>query len=137
MKRKILLLIGMVLLFTPLFSQPELPPVPGTVWELIGQFSYLIGTFPGTVVLMFFLVPALLGAMTIQGKFLKYLITIIVIGGLTLAAYFLSFGYLHGDEWWVIPINIGLLALIQIGGFAWYVIQNWQDAIYDKFNPKK
>lgn len=138
MMKKLMLLISLlVLMIVPVFSQGELPPTPGSVWELVGQFSYLIGSFPGTVVLMFFLVPALLGALNVTGKFLKYLVTVVVLAGLSVAAYFLSFGFLHDSEWWTILVNTGLLALIQIGGFAWNVVRTWQDAIYEKFNPWK
>ena len=139
MKKRVLLFIGMLVLLTaPLLAQvDELPPTPGSIWEAIGQFTYLIGSFPGMVVLMFFLVPFVLGGLNVTGKFLKYLFTVLVILALTLAAFFLGFGYLHEAEWWTIPVNVGLLALIQIGGFAFPVVKDWQDKIYEKFNPWK
>jgi hypothetical protein len=135
MKR--LFLVGLLaLLIMPIFAQ-ELPPTPGTPWEALGSFSYLIGSFGGVVALMFFAVPFILGALNVTGKFLKYLVTVIVIAALTVAAYFLGFGYLNGAEWWAIPVNVGLLALIQVGGFAFPFVKSLQDKIYEKWNPWK
>jgi hypothetical protein len=136
--KRLFVLIPLLLFGLALFAQvDDLPPTPGSIWEAIGQFSYLVGSFPGVVVLMFFFVPFVLGGLNIQGKFFKYLLTVLVVTVLVLGAYFFSFGYLHGAHWWVIPVNVGLLLLIQIGGFAFPFIKDIQDKIYEKWNPWK
>ena len=137
MKKRILMLIGMMVLLTaPLLAQ-ELPTTPGTPWEALGQFSYLIGSFGGVVALMFFFVPFVLGALNVQGKFLKYLFTVLSVTALVLAAYFLQFGYLYDTKWWTIPLNVALLMLIQVGIFAWDFAKQIQEKIYEKWNPNK
>lgn len=117
------------------FSQ--VPPTPEGPWEAIGQFSYLIGSFGGAFALMFFFVPFVLGGLNVTGKFMKYLMTAVSIAVIVLAAYFLSFGYLFGAEWWVIPLNVAFLMLIQVGLFSFDFIEDLQDKIYEKFNPWK
>jgi peptidoglycan/LPS O-acetylase OafA/YrhL len=136
MKRLIAIFGMLVLIMAPMLAQ-ELPPVPQTPWEAIGQFSYLIGSYAGAVVLMFFFVPFVLGALNVTGKFLKYLFTVLCVAAIVLAAYFLSFGYLYGTYWWTIPVNIAFLMLVQIGIFSWDVTKDIQDKIYEKFNPWK
>jgi peptidoglycan/LPS O-acetylase OafA/YrhL len=131
------MLFGFLAMAVGLFAQSELPPVPGSVWEAIGQFSYLVGSFAGAVVLMTFLVPFVLGGLNVQKKVLKYLVTVLCVAAIVVAAYFLSFGYLHGTYWWTIPLNVGFLMLVQVGLFAWDFVKNIQDKIYEKFNPWK
>ncbi len=135
--KRLIFLIPMLLISLGLFAQEVLPPVPETPWEAIGQFSYLIGSFPGVVVLMLFFVPFILGILNIQGKFLKYLFTILAVGILVGAAFFFSFGYLYDSQWWTIPLNVAFLMLIQIGIFSWWVARDIMDKIYEKFNPWK
>lgn len=137
MKKLLMFFFFSVFALIPIIAQDTLPPVPGTPWEALGQFAYLIGSFPGIIVLMFFFVPFVLGGLNIQGKLLKYLVTTLSVTVLVLLAYFLQFGYLYGSYWWTIPLNVALLMLIQVGGFAWEFIRNIQDRIYEKFNPWK
>lgn len=133
--KKLILFTTMLFVFVGLFSQ--VPTTPTGPWEAIGQFSYLIGSFGGTVALMFFFVPFVLGGLNVQGKFMKYFVTLLSLGVIVLFAYFLEFGYLYGAEWWVIPLNIAFLMLIQVGMFSVSFIEDLQDTIYDKFNPLK
>ena len=135
MKKMMLFFALLLLPFALLVAQVQ--PTPGGPWEAIGQFSYLIGTFGGAVALMFFFVPFVLGGLNVQGKFLKYLLTVLAVTAIVAAAYLLSFGYLYGAEWWVIPLNVGFLMLIQIGMFSFSFIEDLQDTIYEKFNPWK
>jgi peptidoglycan/LPS O-acetylase OafA/YrhL len=133
--KKLLLIFCLVLVSFVAFSQ--VPPTPDTPWEALGQFSTLIGTLGGSVALMFFFVPFVLGALNVQGKFLKYLVMVLAVTAIVLAGYFFEFGYLFGAEWWVIPLNLASLVLIQIGYFSFPFIEDLQDKIYDKFNPWK
>ena len=131
------LLIGLLaLLIMPLFGQ-DIPPTPGSPWEALGQFSYLIGSFGGAIALLFFFVPFVLGALNVTGKFLKYLVTVVCVAVVVVAAYFLKFGFLYNSHWWTIPVNVGLISLIQVGMFSWEFIKNIQDKIYEKWNPWK
>jgi len=133
--KKLLLVLSLMFVMVGVFSQ--VPPSPDGPWEAIGQFSYLIGSFGGVVALMFFFVPFVLGGLNIQGKFMKYFMTAVSVTVIVIAAYFLSCGYLFGAEWWVIPLNVAFLMLIQIGMFSVAFIEDLQDTIYEKFNPWK
>jgi hypothetical protein len=131
--KKLLLIFCLVLVSFVAFSQ--VPPTPDTPWEALGQFSTLIGTLGGSVALMFFFVPFVLGGLNVQTKFLKYLFTVLSVGLIVLLAWVLSFGFLYGAEWWVIPLNIAFLMLIQVGMFSIPFIEDLQEYIYEKFNP--
>ena len=135
MKKRMLLLIGlMVLMIVPVFSQIN-PPTD--FLQVLMGLQIFLGSLPGAVALLFFLVPALLGLMSVEGKGLKYFLTVIIVLVVVLAAYFAGFGYLHGTFWWTIPVNVASIMLVQIGFFAVDFIANIQDKIYDKFNPWK
>jgi hypothetical protein len=131
--KKLLLILSLIFITVGVFSQ--VPPTPEGPWEAIGQFSYLIGSFGGAVALMFFFVPFVLGGLNVQTKFLKYLFTVLSVGLIVLLAWVLSFGFLYGAEWWVIPLNIAFLMLIQVGMFSIPFIEDLQEYIYEKFNP--
>jgi hypothetical protein len=131
--KKVMLMLSLMFIAVGVFSQ--VPPTPGGPWEAIGQFSYLIGSFGGAVALMFFFVPFVLGGLNVTGKFLKYLVTAAAVAVIVLAAYFLEFGYLFEAEWWVIPLNVAFLMLIQVGMFSFEFIESIQDKIYERFNP--
>ena len=130
-----MLLFGLlVLMIAPAFSQIE--PPTDIVSVLMGLTIFL-GSLPGVVALLFFLVPFVLGGLNVTGKFLKYMFTVIVVTAVVFACYFAPFGYLNGSLWWTIPINVGTIMLVQIGFFTVDFIQEIQDKIYDKFNPWK
>lgn len=136
MKTKMLMLIGLLaLLFAPVMAQ-DIPPPTDIVGVLMGLQIFL-GSLPGAVALLFFLVPFVLGGLNISGKFLKYVMTTVVVAVVCVVAYFVDFGFLHGSEWWTIPFNIALIMLVQVGFFAIDFIKNIQDKVYDKFNPWK
>lgn len=125
----------LALLIVPVFSQAIEPPTD-FVSVLMGLTVFL-GSLPGAVALLFFLVPALLGAGNVSGKFLKYFFTVIIVTGVVIAAFFAPFGYLNGTFWWTIPVNVASIMMVQIGFFAVEFIASIQDKIYDKFNPWK
>jgi len=135
MKRLMLFFGFLALMIVPVFSQ-EIPPPTDFVSVLMGLTLYL-GSLPGAVALLFFLVPAVLGMMNIQGKFLKYFFTTLIVAGVVVIAWFVPFGYLKDTFWWTIPVNVASIMLVQIGFFAIDFIENIQDKIYDKFNPWK
>lgn len=134
MKRLMLVIGIMALLMVPVFSQ--ITPPTDFVGVLMG-ISVFLGSLPGAVALLFFLVPALLGMMNAQGKFLKYFSTVVIVTAVVVACYFAPFGYLYESYWWTIPINVGSIMLVQIGLFAIDFVQTIQDKIYEKFNPWK
>ena len=136
MMKRLMLLIGfLALLIAPAFSQ-EIDPPTDFVSVLMGLTVFL-GSLPGAVALLFFLVPALLGVVNATGKFFKYFFTVLVVTAVVIAAFFAPFGYLYGSYWWTIPINVASIMLVQIGFFAVEFVQNIQDKVYDKFNPWK
>ena len=136
MMKRLMLLIGfLVLMLAPVFSQPIEPPTD-FVGVLMGLTVFL-GSLPGAVALLFFLVPALLGVVNATGKFFKYFFTVIIVAVVVVTAFFAPFGYLYGTFWWTIPVNIASIMLVQIGFFAVPFIQQVQDKIYEKFNPWK
>ena len=124
----------MVLFAVPAFSQIE--PPEDFLAVLMGLQIFL-GSLPGAVALLFFLVPFVLGGLNVTGKFLKYMFTVLVVTAVVLACYFVPFGYLNGSFWWTIPINVASIMLVQIGFFTIDFIAQIQDKIYDKFNPWK
>ena len=134
--KKVMLLIGfLALMIAPVFSQAIEPPTD-FVGVLMGLTVFL-GSFPGAVALLFFLVPAILGMINVAGKFFKYFFTVLVVTAVVIAAFFAPFGYLHGSYWWTIPVNVASIMLVQIGFFAMEFVASIQDRIYDKFNPWK
>ena len=135
MKRLMLLIGFLALMIAPVFSQ-EIEPPTDFVSVLMGLTVFL-GSFPGAVALLFFLVPAILGMINVTGKFFKYFFTVLVVTAVVIAAFFAPFGYLHGSYWWTIPVNVASIMLVQIGLFAMEFVASIQDRIYDKFNPWK
>lgn len=134
MKRLMLVIGFLVLLIAPAFSQID--PPADFVSVLMGLTVFL-GSFPGAVALLFFLVPAILGLVNAEGKFFKYFFTVLIVTAVVIACFFAPFGYLYGSYWWTIPLNVASIMLVQIGFFAVDFIQTIQDKIYDKFNPWK
>ena len=135
MKRLMMLFGFLVLMLVPVFSQTIEPPAD-FVSVLMGLTIFL-GSFPGIVALLFFLVPALLGAVNAEGVFIKYLFTVVIVTVVVIAAFFAPFGFLYETFWWTIPVNVASVMLIQIGFFAIDFVEDIQDRIYEKFNPWK
>lgn len=134
--KKVMMIMGLLaMLVSPMFAQDIQPPTD-IVGALMGLQVFL-GSLPGAVALLFFLVPFVLGGLNVQGKVLKYVVTTVVVAAICAIAYFVSFGFLYGAEWWAIPVNVGLIMLVQIGFFAIDFIKNIQEKIYEKFNPWK
>jgi len=135
MKRVMMIMGLLAMLVSPMFAQDITPPTD-IVGVLMGLQIFL-GSFPGAVALLFFLVPFALGGLNIQGKFLKYAATVVVVTAVVVAAYFVNFGYLNGTNWWTIPVNVASIMLVQVGFFTVEFIKNIQEKIYEKFNPWK
>jgi len=130
------MLIGLLaLLLAPVMAQ-DIPPPTDIVGALMGLQVFL-GSLPGAVALLFFLVPFVLGGLNITGKVFKYVVTTLVVAAICVIAYFVNFGFLYGTDWWTIPVNTALIMLVQIGFFAIDFIQVIQEKIYEKFNPWK
>ena len=135
MKRVMMIMGLLAMLVSPMFAQDITPPTD-IVGVLMGLQIFL-GSLPGAVALLFFLVPFVLGGLNVQPKFLKYVVTTVVVAIVVVTAYFVNFGYLNGAEWWTIPFNIALIMLVQIGFFTIDFVKNIQEKIYEKFNPWK
>ena len=133
MKRLIMITGLLSLLIGPIIAQDITPPTD-IIGVLMGLQIFL-GSFPGVVALRFFLVPFVLGALNIQGKVLKYVVTVVVVTLVVVTAYFVSFGYLNGATWWTIPVNVTSIMLVQIGFFTMSFVKEIQEKIYEKFNP--
>jgi len=130
-----LLFTFLVVLLTPIFAQVVDPP--GSIWDAVASFKYLIGSFPGAVALLFFLVPFALGAVNATGKFIKYLLTTLIVAAVAVLAHFLPFGFLYGVKTWGVVFGGGLLMLVQVGIFSVQFAKEIQEKIYDKWNPWK
>jgi len=131
-----MMIMGLLaLLVSPIFAQDITPPTD-IVGVLMGLQIFL-GSLPGAVALLFFLVPFALGGLNVQGKVLKYIVTTLVVTVVVVAAYFVNFGYLNGANWWTIPVNVASIMLVQIGFFTVDFVKNIQEKIYEKFNPWK
>ena len=130
------MLIGLLLLMVAPVVAQDIQPPSDIVGVLMGLQVFL-GSLPGAVALLFFLVPFALGGLNIQGKFLKYAVTVLVVAVVVVAAYFVNFGYLYETNWWTIPVNIASIMLVQIGFFTVEFVKNIQEKIYEKFNPWK
>lgn len=134
--KKVMMIMGLlVMLVSPMFAQDIQPP-SDIIGVLMGLQIFL-SSLPGAVALLFFLVPFVLGGLNVQGKFLKYAATTVVVAIVVVTAYFVNFGFLNGANWWAIPFNIGLIMLVQIGFFTVDFVKNIQEKIYEKFNPWK
>jgi len=136
MMKRLVMLVALLGLFMVSALPQEILPPSDIVGVLVGLQVFL-GSFPGAVALLFFLVPFVLGGLNIEGKFLKYAATTIVVTLVVITAYFVNFGYLTGTLWWTIPVNVASIMLVQIGFFTIDFVKNIQDKIYEKFNPWK
>jgi len=134
--KKIAILI-IVLLGVSITMLAQVIEPPTDMWQAIANFKYFIGSFSGAYALLFFLVPTVLGLVNAQSKFLKYLITIVIITGVSLAANVLKFGFMYQYEWWAVLIGGLLLFMVQVGIFAIPFAKEIQEQIYDKWNPVK
>lgn len=130
-----LLFAFLMVLLTPIVAQTI--DAPTSVWDAVAQFKFLVGSFPGAVALLFFLVPFLLGVVNAKGKFIKYLLTAAIVTIVSVLAYYLPFGFLVGAEWWAVVLGGGMLMLVQVGIFSMDFAKQIQDKIYDKWNPWK
>lgn len=135
MKKIALLIIVLLGVSITMLAQVIEPPVD--MWQAIANFKYFIGSFPGAYALLFFLVPTVLGILSIESKFLKYLITILIIAGVSIAANILEFGFMYQYEWWAVVLGGLLLFMVQVGIFAIPFAKEIQEQIYDKWNPVK
>ncbi len=133
MKKVIMLTIAMVLFAVPVFSQNVNPPA-----DLITFFiglNLFLGSWVGVAVSLPVLSAIVIGILKATGKGLKYLLTVLVAVALVLGAYFLPFGYLNEAAWWLIPLNVAGLILVEVVGFSIPFIKGVLEAIQEKFTP--
>ena len=118
-----------------LFGQD--PVEPGSTFEWLGRFAEWIGSFPGVVVSVTFLVPVLIGVLnqTEAKKFVKYLIMGVLVVIHMVAATLLDVGYLHNAKLWYVVLNGAAVVGAQIFGYA--IFKDALDKVAEKFNPWK
>ena len=135
--KRLLFLIPMLLFGMVLFSQGQDPVEPGTTLEWFARFQEWVGSFPGVVVSVIFIVPVLIGLLnqTEAKKVVKYVITILVAALHILLASLLEVGYLHNAKLWYILLNGAFVLGAQMFGYA--IFRDALDKVADKFNPWK
>ena len=116
MKRLIFLFAILLMGSMSIFAQEVEPP--GDVWEIFMNLRVFLGSIFGAFALLMFLTPLVIGALHLEGKFIKYLMTTVVTAVVVLVCYFVDFGYLYGNPWYTILLNVVGLMLAQIGIFA-------------------
>lgn len=135
MKKYLVFVFALLLIPIAVFSQVnEIPPIED-VGDWVNRFPELISSLPGVILQVIFLPPVVIAILNDPKKTVKYLITGGIILGLTLAAFFMDVGFLHGAKVWLLGLTFGLLLLGQIIGYA--LIPGFFDLITDKLNPWK
>jgi len=133
MKKFLFIAIALLMVGVGLFAQEVQPPT-----DLINFFMGLqifLGSFVGVAVSLPVLTAIVIGALKIEDKVLKYIMTALVAVVLVLASFFLPFGYLNGAVWWFVPLHVAGLMLIEVIGFSIPFIKTVLEAIEDKFKP--
>jgi len=135
--KRLIILLTLVTLPLLMFAQGQDPVPPGSTLEWFGRFQEWIGSFPGVVVSVIFLVPVLIGLLnqTEAKKIVKYIITgVVTVIHIVLAAV-LDVGYLHDAALWYIILNGAFVIGAQIFGYA--LFRDALDRVAEKFNPWK
>lgn len=130
--KKLLALLSLTFVFSLGLMAQEVDP-PASVWEIFTNLHTFFGSIYGAFALLVFLAPIVIGAMKIQKKILKYVVTTVLAGVIVALCFFIEFGYLYGAHWIAIPLNILGLMLAQIGVFAIPFIKDILEAIEAKF----
>ena len=133
--KKVLFFVFALLLIPvgALFAQ-DVEPISG-LSNWVERFPDLMTSLPGVIAQVIFLPPLLIGFLNIEQKKWKYVLTGGVILILTLLAYFMVVGFLHGAKVWLVAVTFGLLGLGQIIGYA--LVPGFFNLIADKLNPWK
>jgi type II secretory pathway component PulF len=126
-----LLLTFLMIFLVPIFA--EAAETPGSALQTIIQFRFAIGSFPGTMILLFFLVPTVIGIANVEKKQSKYLTMLGVTLGITIFARVLPFGFLHGLDIISFLLSYGMVAGFQVGLFSWKYTKEIQEGIQEKW----
>jgi hypothetical protein len=134
MKRYLFLIIGLLFFAVGIAFCQDVEPIEN-LGDWVTRFTELQSSLAGVIAQVIFLPPILIGALNIQKKQWKYVLTGAVILILTVLATIMKEGFLFGAKVWFVAVTFGLLELGQIIGYA--LVPGFFDLIADKFNPWK